>query len=215
MDKNELRKQTVMARYGVDNVAKLAKVQDKRRSTFASHRPMIYYEQPQYDHTINADDCMVYKLNKDVADQWLDTNYILKAPRGNVLSLGLVKDDVIYAIMTFKKPKNPEYLVELSRLAMLPGYNVINGYDKLSKYASDFGLYNIVAYVRTSFDDVKYYEDMGMKYVRSIQPTKWWTRNNEFMSDASRRQYEYTQEMLLYDGWFPVYDCGQKVYVFE
>lgn len=215
MNTTEKRIQTNLVKYGVNNVSKLKSVQDKRYATFESKKTvLIYYHEPRVN-VITADDMEVYMLDKTVADNWLDMYHPMKAPRGNVLSLGLVKNNTIYAIMTFKKSRNKAYSAELSRLAMLPTWNVIGGYDKLSHYASEFGVYNIVAYVNTSFENIQDYESIGMNLVRTIQPTKWWIRNDEMISDASRRQRKIKQEDMINDGYLPVYDCGQHVYVFE
>jgi len=215
MNTTEKRIQTNLAKYGVDNVSKLKSVQDKRYATFESKKTvLIYYHEPRVN-VITADDMEVYMLDKTVADNWLDMYHPMKAPRGNVLSLGLVKNNTIYAIMTFKKSRNKAYSAELSRLAMLPTWNVINGYDKLSHYASEFGVYSVIAYVNTSFENIQDYESIGMKFVRAMQPTKWWIRNEKMMSDASRRQRKIKQEDMTSNGYLPVYDCGQRVYVFE
>ena len=215
MDANSKRKITTLNRYGVDNVSKLKSVQDKRRNTFESKRTtLVYYQEPRI-YKINSDDCTLYRLDKSVADNWLRTYHTFGCPKGNVLSLGLVKDGTIYAVMTFKKSRNKKYYAELSRIGMLPGYDVIDGYNKLSSYASELGIYNIVAYVNLSFENEQDYIDIGMKPTRDIQPTKWWIKEDQKMSDASRRQKHLTETELVFNGWIPAYDIGSRVYVFE
>ena len=197
------------------NPAYRPEVQAKRRETFESKRTtLIFYQEPRL-RKVDGTSLSVCRLNKDVADEWLETYHPFGAPRGNVLCLGLTDGSTIYCMMTFKKSRNPEYCAELSRLWMLPGHDVIGGYDILSTAASQFGVYNIVAYVNMSFENYHDYESIGMKYVRDIQRTKWWITSSHRMSDASRRQRKLSAEHMLESGWLPVYDCGQRVYVFD
>ena len=213
MTSNEKRIATTLSKYNVSNVAYLPEIQKKRRQSFDARRTTIFFYQEPRVNMIEDSSLSVYKINKDIADDWLNTYHPFKAPRGNVLCLGLVKNDVIYCMMTFKKSRDKNYSAELSRMWMLPTYNVENGYQILSEEASKLGVYDIISYVNMSFENYKDYESIGMKYVRDIQRTKWWVKDDQRMSDASRRQYKYKQEDLLEKGWLPVYDCGQAVYV--
>lgn len=214
MYNNEKRVKTNLLRYKVENVAQLPEIQSKRRSTFEAKRTTILFYQEPRINMIDGHELTLYRLNKNVADDWLNQYHPFKAPRGNVLCLGLVKDSTIYAIMTFKKSRDSRYVAELSRLWMLPTYQVIDGYDILSSEASALGLYNIIAYVNMSFENYLDYESIGMKHIRDAQRTKWWVRGDEKMSDASRRQYKIKQEDMTQQGYLPVYDCGIRIYVF-
>lgn len=215
MNSIERRIATNLERYGVSNVAHLPEVQAKRRKSFEDKKDIaIFYQDPRVN-ILKADDLKVFRLAKDAADDWLNKYHPFKAPRGNVVCLGLTDGSKIYAIMTFKKSRNPEYFAELSRLWMLPTYQVIGGYDKLSSAASDLGIYNIVAYVNMSFENYMDYESIGMRYIRDIQPTKWWIRDDDRISDASRRQKKLSENDLVFKGYVPIYDCGQRVYVFN
>ena len=212
---NEKRIQTNLSTYGVDNVSKIPEIQNKRRETFESkRRTILFYQEPRINN-IQGCSLDVFRLEKSYSDNWLNTYHPFGSPRGNVLSLGLVKDNTCYCIMTFKKSRNKNYSAELSRMWMLPTYNVIDGYDILSEEASKFGVSSIIAYVNMSFENYLDYESIGMKYVRNIQITKWWIKDDIKMSDSSRRQYKLKQEDMLNDGYLPAYDCGQRVYVFD
>lgn len=206
------RKETVKERYGVDNVAELKEVQDKRRASFESKRDtLVFYQEPRVNE-IQAEDLILYRLDVEYANKWLDKYHPFKSTRGTVLALGLCDNDQCYCIMTFRKCRSKEYVAELSRLWMLPTYEVIGGYQRLSQYASELGLYNIVAYVNLSFENVNDYQSIGMKHVRNIQRTKWWLRNDEMISDASRRQMKLSQNDMVFKGYKYAYDCGVAVY---
>lgn len=99
---NMKRIHTVNEKYGVDNVSQLRNIQDKRRYTFDQKRTMLQFDPPLIKHEISVDNLTLYRLNKQISDEWLNMYHPLKAPRGNLLCLGLVKDDTIYCLMTFK-----------------------------------------------------------------------------------------------------------------
>lgn len=211
----EKRILTNLSKYGVDNVSKLSEVQAKRRKTFENkRRTILFYQEPRIND-IKGDCLSVYRLDKKYADNWLNEYHPFGAPRGNVLSFGLVGNNQIYCIMTFKKSRNKDYSAELSRMWMLPTYNVIDGYDILSDEASRFEIHSIIAYVNLSFENYKDYESIGMKYERDIQLKRWWIKDNNLKSDDSRRQSKISKENMLKLGWLPVYDCGQRVYTFK
>lgn len=214
MESNEIRRQTVLHTYGVDNIAKLPEIQARRAATYDRKRVILSYEKPAIHHTVDGYALQLYRLNKDVANSWLDQYHPLKHCPGTAIALGLVKDDIIYCMMTFKKSRNKRYVAELSRMWMLPEYHVIGGYARLSQEASNFGIYNIVAYVNVLFEDVKDYKAIGMKYVSDIQRTKWWVKGRDMISDASRRQAKKSKQDMLDAGYESKYDCGQKVYVY-
>ena len=215
MTPNERRISTLLETKHVTNVAYLPEVQEKRRKTFEDKRTTVIFYQAPRVHRISAEDLELYKIDKQIADDWLNEYHPFKVPRGNILCLGLTDGDVIYCMMTFKKSRNKEYFAEISRMWMLPTYEVIGGYDRLSAFASELGVYNIVAYVNMSFENYKDYESIGMKYIRDIQSTKWWICGDDRISDASRRQKGITENELVFKGYVPVYDCGQRVYVWN
>lgn len=208
---NEKQLATLLTKYNVTNVAKLPEVQEQRRKTFASKRIDLVYNPAPILNRIPAERFKVFILNKGVADMWLNKYHPLGAPRGNVLSLGLVEENTIYCIMTFKKSRNTTYDAELSRMWTLPTYQIIGGYDMLSQFASEYGLSSIVAYVSISFEDVSNYESIGMRVVGTIQKTKWWTNSKTTLSDASRRQKKIPEQALLDSGWIALYDKGKVV----
>ena len=215
MNSNEKRSNTLLYKYGVTNVAFLPEVQEKRRKTFEDKRTTaIFYQEPRI-YNIDAKDLTLYKIDKSIADEWLNRYHPFRAPRGNILCIGLADDSEIYCIMTFKKSRNKKYFAEISRMWMLPTYNIIGGYDILSEFATELGVYNIVAYVNTSFENYLDYESIGMKHIRDIQATKWWICGNDRISDASRRQKKISENELIFRGYAPIYDWGQRVYISE
>ena len=179
---------------------------------------IVDYLRPREEH--DATEFQVYKLSNEATKEFLTKYHILGSHRGQVLSLGLVKDDTIYQIMTFCKSKyDKNYYAQLCRWCMLPGYEIVGGYDKLSSYASEqFGVDKVIAYVDRSKFDGSELEEIGMKLIRVSPPRKIWSRGKEFINDSlviSGKSKYHSEDELINDGWLPVYDCGQLVYATE
>ena len=207
-------KQTLQDRYGVENPNQIQAAKDKRKQTFRlKDDTLLFYQEPR-TNIINAKELQVYKLDVEYAKDWLNKYHPFKAPRGMVLAFGLCDASQTYCIMAFKKSRNKNYVAELCRLWMLPTYDVVDGYQVLSQQASEFGIYNIVAYVNLSFENVNDYKSIGMEYIRTNQRTKWWYRNGEIVSDASCRQKGLSHNDMIFKGYKFAYDCGIDVYEF-
>ena len=176
---------------------------------------------------IYARKCSIYKLNLDVATKFLDSYHLQGSCRGQLLCLGLVHNNELYQVMTFGKSRyDKKYSVELLRLCTKPGYTVVGGASKLFKFATeDYGLNNIISYCDLSKFTGDVYEQLGMKLVRTTPPQEVWSKGTKKITANLLRQRGYDQlfgtnfgkgtsneELMLKDGWLPVYDCGQKVY---
>ena len=177
--------------------------------------------------SVYARECTIYKLNKDVAEQFLHENHLQGSCRGQLLCLGLVKDNELYQVMTFGKPRyDRNHSIELLRLCTKSGYRVVGGASKLFKYATDdFGLYDIISYCDLSKFSGDIYEKLGMKLIRKSPPQEIWSKGSDKITANLLRQRGYDQlfktdqgkgsdnkQLMLENGWLPVYDCGQSVY---
>lgn len=166
---------------------------------------------------IQGSELQSYRLTKEVTDKFLKENCIHGTCRGQLLSLGLIKDNEIYQIITFGKSKhNSNYPIEMKRACTKIGYEVINGYDMLTKLAAqEFGVESCIAYQDISKISDFEYEKLGMRMLTVNPPRKFWSKGKKFISNylVQNPNTEYTETSLLQDGWLPVYDCGQAVYV--
>ena len=168
-------------------------------------------------HTvISADDCTVYKLNLSATNDFLNKNCYLGSCRGQLLCLGLVKDNEIYQVMTFGNPTyDKSHSIQIYRMCTKLGYKVDSGYDKLSHVASEFGIYNIIAYCDYAKSNGSEYESIGMKFVRKSPPRLIWSNDDQYISSSlvvSHKSKYRSKDELIADGWIPIYDCGRIVY---
>lgn len=182
------------------------------------------------ENIIYARKCTVYKINKNIGDEFLNKYYYKGSCRGQLLYLGLVYENELVEIMTFGKPRyDKKFDVELMRLCTKSDTKVIGGASKLFSYAtSEYGLSNIISYCDRSKFLGGVYEKLGMKLIRTTPPQEIWSKGTEHVTANLLRSRGYDQlfktnygkgvsneELMLKSGWLPVYDCGQRVYAFK
>ena len=179
---------------------------------------------------IYARNCSIYKINKDIGDKFLNSYHLQGTCKGQLLYLGLVYQNELLELMTFGKPRyNKNYPVELLRLCTKSGYSVIGGASKLFKYVVNvYELDSILSYCDISKFDGSVYEKLGMKYHHATPPQEIWSKRSDKITANLLRQRGFDQlfgtnygkgtdnnELMIEHGWLPVYDCGQKVFVYE
>ena len=180
--------------------------------------------------SIYARKCTIYKLKLDVANQFLSKYHFQGTCRGQLLCLGLVQDGELYQVMTFGKPRyDKHHSVELLRLCTKSGYTVAGGASRLFKFATEnYGLSDIISYCDLSKFSGHIYETIGMQLIRTTPPQEIWSRGNQKITANLLRQRGYDQlfktnygkgtsneQLMIENGWLPVYDCGQLVYEFR
>lgn len=176
-----------------------------------------------------ARDMKLYKLNLSATDKFLQAYHLQGSCKGQLLCLGLVKDDMLYQVMTFGKPRySRSHSVELLRLCTKPGYTIVGGASKLFKYAThEFELHDIISYCDASKFSGDVYSKIGMQLLRQTAPQEIWSKKNLKITANLLRQRGYDQlfntnhgkgtsneQLMLDDGWLPIFDCGQRVYEF-
>ena len=179
---------------------------------------------------LSSEDMSIYRLTPEVTNQFLNENDIHRTCRGQLVSFGLVKDEQVYQVMTFGKPKyDHSYNVQMMRMCTKRGFEITGGFDRLSHFASaDYGLSRIIAYCDRSKYTGQEHEQLGMKLARVTPPQLIWSKGTKKITANLLRAHGYDQlfgtthesdqpddQLMLSNGWLPVYDCGQRVYVFD
>lgn len=182
------------------------------------------------ERKIFARKCDVYRINKNVGDEFLNMYHLQGTCRGQLLYLGLVYENELVELMTFGKSRyDKHYYIELMRLCSKPGTVIVGGASRLFSYAtSEYGLSSIISYCDRSKFTGDVYEKMGMQFKRVTPPQEIWSKSTQHITANLLRARGYDQlfgtdygkgtsneELMLKNGWLPVYDCGQRVYVFE
>ena len=178
---------------------------------------------------VDLDRCSMFKLNKQPSIEFLDKYHLKNACRNQLLFWGIVKDNEIIQIMTFGKPRyNKQYSVELMRSCTKPGIQIPGGYMNLFYGVESLQyLQNIIGYQQIGrFKDMNF-ETLQFEYLKTTPPQEVWSKENKHITASLLRARGYDQlfgthygkgvsnEMLmLQNGWLPIYDCGQKVFVY-
>lgn len=170
------------------------------------------------------------EIDKQDANTFIDKYHLQNSCRGNLVSLGLYKDNELVQVMTFGKPRyNKNYQWELLRLCTKTGYYIVGGAEKLFKhFVKTQNPDSILSYCDISKFTGDVYERLGFTLLRQTEPQKIWSKNHNYITDNLLRQRGADQligthdgkgtnneEIMIREGWLPIYDCGQKVFVWE
>ena len=179
--------------------------------------------------TVYARKCSISVIQDKSYADFIEANHIQGQCKGTKIAIGLYYDSDLVQVMTFGKPRyNKNYQWELLRLCTKRGCNVIGGASKLFKYATiTLGLTSIISYCdRAKFTGQVYYK-IGMTLLKETQPQEIWSKGNKYVTGTLLRQRGYDQlfdanygkgtsneELMLQNGWLPIYDCGQLVFTY-
>ena len=179
---------------------------------------------------IYARKCETHRVSQETADDFTLQNHLQGRCRGQVINYGLYLNDELVEVMTFGKPRyNKKYDLELLRLCSLKGVRVIGGASKLFKrFKEENPDRSVISYCNLAKFTGEVYEKIGMKLDHVSPPAKVWSKGDKFITDNMLRSRGYDQlfgthfgkgtdneALMLTDGWLPVYDCGQAVYVYK
>ena len=180
--------------------------------------------------SVYARNCRLYKLTKQATDEFLNRYHLQGTCRGQLLCLGLVYENEILQVMTFGKSRyDKSHTAELLRLCTKAGYRVLGGASKLFKFATQYYcLDDIISYCDLSKFDGSVYEKLGMTKIRITPPQEVWSNGTRKITANLLRSRGYDQlfgtdygkgpsneQLMLENGWVPVYDCGQAVYEYK
>lgn len=170
------------------------------------------------------------EVNQEECDTFEFKYHFQGSCRNQEIKLGLYKNDEFVQIMTFGKPRyNKKYQWELLRLCTNPKYHVVGGAEKLFKHFMKLHPNeSIISYCDLSKFSGEVYTRLGMKLDHVSPPAKNWSKDNRRITDNLLRQRGYDQlfktnygkgtsneQLMLENGWLPVYDCGQAVFVYN
>lgn len=175
-------------------------------------------------------------VNKKDLDLFLNTYHLQNTCNGQIIKLGLYKEDELIEVMTFGKPRyNKKYEWELLRLCTNSKYKVTGGAQRLFKYfIKEYKPESIISYCDKSKFEGDIYFNLGMRIETYNDPSKHWYnyKTGKHITDNLLRQRGFSQlhgdkayikynkgdsnELLMIDnGYLPIYDCGQATYVWH
>lgn len=174
--------------------------------------------------------CEVVVLSQSDVAPFLTSYHLQGTCRGQEVCLGLLYDDMLVEVMTFGKPRyNKNYKWELLRLCTHTDFQIVGGANRLYRYfLRNYSPTSILSYCDKSKFVGKVYENLGFNYIRDTEPQKVWSKGSKKITDNLLRQRGYDQlfgtsygkgasnnELMIQNGWLPVYDCGQATYAHD
>lgn len=178
--------------------------------------------------SIGARKCELREIPVKVACEFESLYHLQGKCNGQLACYGLYYNNQLIQVMTFGKPRyNKNYEWELLRLCTHPNYQVGGGASRLFKhFIRSRCPQSVISYCDISKFSGHVYTQLGMKLDHATQPTCHWSKGAQHVTDNLLRQRGYDQlfgtdygkgtsntELMISNGWRPVYDCGQSVYV--
>ncbi len=175
--------------------------------------------------SIGARSCSVKEVSIEEADAFLADNHLQGTCKGQTVRLGLYAENDLVHLMTFGKPRyNNKFEWELLRLCSKSGMAVLGGSEKLMKYfLENYKPSSVVSYCDNAKFSGDCYYKLGFRLADKGSPSKHWSKGNRHVTDNLLRQRGYDQlfgtdfgkgtsndDLMLKDGWLPIYDCGQS-----
>lgn len=179
---------------------------------------------------IYARNCEVRVITQQTANEFLNTHHLQSSVTGQKICIGLYYENQLIEVMTFGTPRyNKKYQWELLRLATHCDYKVIGGASKLfSHFIKNNNPQSIISYCDRSKFTGDVYDRIGMKLDEVTEPNKIWSKsdmkitNNLLLSRGYDQLFNTdfgkgtsNEELMLKDGWLPVYDCGQYRFIWR
>lgn len=177
--------------------------------------------------TLYARKCVLMNIDAYTVCQFEEKYHIQGKCNGQKINYGLYYKGELIQVMTFGKPRyNKKYQYELLRLCTKSGYRIIGGASKMFKHFLDeYHPDSIISYCNRSKFNGEVYEKIGMNHIKDTEPNKIWSKDDKRITNNLLLQRGYDQlfnanygkgtsneELMLNDGWLPIYDCGQSVY---
>ena len=177
--------------------------------------------------TVYARNCTVAPVDISESNLFMNMYHLQKARNGVKVSLGLFHENDLVQVMTFGHPRfNRNYEWELYRFCSDPTVRIVGGASKLFKhFVQQVNPESIITYCDAAKFTGSVYEKMGMKFRSFTTPSIIWSRGAEQMSNNVLSRFRYdglfgtnygkdasNQELMILNGWLPVYNCGQYTY---
>lgn len=179
---------------------------------------------------VYARNCDIQELDRITAEQFTHQYHLQGSCRGQNIVYGLIYKGELIQIMSFGNPRyNKKYDYELLRLCTRCDFKVVGGASRLFSYfKKEHPDSSVISYCDCAKFSGQVYLQLGMELDHISSPAKVWSRGNKYVTDNYLRQQGYdrifnanygkgtsNEQLMLEHGWLPVYDCGQKVFVYD
>lgn len=180
---------------------------------------------------LGARKCEIREVDSSTCNQFLDKYHLQGSVYNQKFRYGLFYKNTLVQVMTFGKARYAKDCdIELIRLCSDPRYNIIGGAERLFKHAiTDHPEWEkVLSYCDRAKFRGDVYTKLGMAKIRETPPQAVWSKGKNKITSSYLRQQGFdrifktnygkgtsNEQLMLENGWLPVYDCGQAVYLFE
>lgn len=211
-------------------------LQKTQTATNAGYRCINVWDWDNWEQIINlikpkqklyARKLQLKEIDKQIATAFINKYHLQGSCYGNSVNLGLYQGDELVQVMTFGKPRyNKNYQWELLRLCTKSEYYIVGGAERLFKhFIYSYKPNSVISYCDISKFKGDVYSRLGFKEIKITEPQKVWSKQKKYITDNLLRQRGADQlvgthdgkgtnngEIMIREGWLPVFDCGQKVF---
>ena len=186
-------------------------------------KSMILAACGKFERKIFARNCIIQKIDKKEALEFIQQNHIQNTEKALENSFGLIYNGELVQVCTFRKNfaqrKNKDW--ELARMCSKLNTQVIGGFSKIVKYAiNELHIDKVTSFVDRRLFDAKGYKASDWKIVGESAPSFFYT---DFITRDNRLNYtkekclerwpnankDSTEKQICNDhGLFRIYDCG-------
>ena len=164
-----------------------------------------------------ARNCEVREVSSKERIAFLNENHVQGADKAS-LAYGLYYNDELVSIMTFGKPRfEKHHDWELIRFCSKRDTSVVGGASKLFKHFLENNEGSVVSYSNVAKTRGTLYETLGFEFKRDTVPNYVWIPERNSVIYLTRYQTQMKDEVKIMHekGYYRVYDCGNKVWVYN
>lgn len=167
---------------------------------------LLSYINPVLLHVVQSKDCIVRKINSEVAKYFCNDNHLYDYTYNNVVNIGAFCKGNLIAIMVFSNILISRDLWELCLICSKIGYNTIGVFSVLLKYFyCNYKCSELFSIVDNRWYLGNLYEELGFIFSASIPPYGWYLTDS-----CARRINSFYKSNKIYNR---IWDCGSLKYV--
>lgn len=163
-----------------------------------------------------ARQCEIKEISAPVANTFLNANHLQGADR-SLIKLGIFSGEQLVGVMTFCKPRfNKHYTWELSRFCCLQDTSVVGAAGKLFNYFVRKYLKNnetVLSYSDIAKGRGGLYKTLGFHLLYRTKPNYVWCKNRKILT-RYQCQMKNEVQVMTERGYYKIYNCGNKVWVY-
>ena len=164
---------------------------------------------------VYARKCELKEISSQEAKQFLEDNH-LQGKDNSAVRVGLFYEGELVSLMTFGKPRFARnYQWELYRFCSKRGMNVVGAASKLFNFFTCHHQGSIISYSNASKTTGSLYEKLGFELSHWSAPGYVWVDGRGNFIPRYRTQMKHESEVMHQKGYYRVYDCGNKVWIYE